>query len=99
MRRTLFFIMGAHFLICFPMLVFLPHIIGFYHVSEQTAELAVIICTLHGLCCVLIWAPSLRFPMPCVPQMTKFAMFITTCVHVSCRIAAELVLGRYFGMG
>ncbi len=46
-KNFIFLIMGAHFLICFPMLVFLPHIIGLYHVSEQTAELARIICTLH----------------------------------------------------
>jgi len=99
-KNFIFLIMGAHFLICFPMLVFLPHIIGFYHVSEQTAELARIICTLHGLCCVLIWAPSFALPNALrAADDVKFAMFITIASMFLCRIAMSFVLGRYFGMG
>lgn len=99
-KNFIFLIMGAHFLICFPMLVFLPHIIGLYHVSEQTAELARIICTLHGLCCVLIWAPSFALPnaLRAADDVT-FAMCITIMSMLLCRIAMSFVLGRYLGMG
>ena len=99
-KNFIFLIMGAHFLICFPMLVFLPHIIGFYHVSEQTAELARIICTLHGLCCVLIWAPSFALPNALrAADDVKFAMCITIASMFLCRIAMSFILGRYLGMG
>lgn len=93
-------IMAAHFLICFPMLVFLPRIIGFYNVSQQTAELARIICTLHGLSCVLIWAPSFALPNALrAADDVRFAMCITVASMFLCRIAMSFVLGRYLGLG
>lgn len=92
--------MAAHFIICFPMLVFLPHIIGFYNVSPETARLAQTICTIHGLSCVLIWAPSFALPNALrAADDVKFAMCITILSMFLCRIAMSFVLGRYLGLG
>ena len=99
-KNLILLVMGAHFLICFPMLLFLPEIVGFYNVSPQTAELAVKIGTLHGLSCVLIWAPSFALPNALrAADDVKFAMCITIASMFLCRIAMSYVLGRYMGLG
>lgn len=92
--------MGAHFLICVPMLLALPQIIGFYHLSEETAHLAWQVSIIHGISCVLIWALSFALPNALrAAGDVKFVMLTTLVSMALCRIVMSYVLGRYMNLG
>ena len=92
--------MLAHLVICLPMTVCLPWIIGFYGLSEETTRLAYTVSFIHGISCVVIWAPSFALPNALrAANDVKFVMMITLLSMCFCRIVMSYVLGRYAGMG
>lgn len=92
--------MLAHLAICLPMTLCLPQIIGFYGMSAETTRLAYLVSLIHGISCVVIWAPSFALPNALrAADDVKFVMLVTLCSMGFCRIVMSYVLGRYFGMG
>lgn len=90
----------AHLAICLPMTVFLPQIIGFYGMSAETTRLAYLVSLIHGISCVLIWAPSFALPNALrAANDVKFVMMVTLFSMAFCRILMSYVLGRYMGLG
>ncbi|MBT9778408.1 MATE family efflux transporter [Clostridium sp. MCC353] len=91
---------AAHFAICLPMTLGLRQIIGFYGLSQETADLAWTVSMIHGICCVLIWPPSFALPNALrAADDAKFAMVVTVLSMAFARVLMSYVLGRYFGLG
>lgn len=98
--RFCFMTVAAHLAICLPMTLLLPQIIQFYHLSDVTARMSYEIAMLHGISCVLIWAPSFALPNALrAADDVKFVMCVTMASMFICRVAMSYVLGRYFGLG
>lgn len=92
--------MAAHLLICLPMLLFLRPIIGIYNLSPETTNLAWNVSMIHGICCILIWAPSFALPNALrAADDVKFVMCTTLISMALCRIVMSYVLGQYLGLG
>lgn len=99
-KKLIRLIMVTHFMICLPMFIFMPQIIGLYHVSPETADLAIRIGYLHGAFCILVWAPANALPNALrAADDVKFAMYCTVASMFLCRIAMSCVLGLYLGLG
>lgn len=95
-----FMTVAAHLAICLPMTFFLPQLIRFYNLSDVTAHMAYQLALIHGISCVLIWAPSFALPNALrAADDVKFVMYVTMSSMFICRVAMSYVLGSYFGLG
>lgn len=99
-KRLIMAIIGAHALLCVPMLLGLPQIIGFYNLSPDTARLAYITSLIHGVSCVLIWPLSFAVPNALrAAGDVRFVLMVSMLSMFFCRVVLSYVLGRYLALG
>ena len=78
----------------------LPVIINIYNLSAETGRIARQIILYHGVCAILIWAPSFT-----LPNTLRAANYVGYCMWVSVfsmwifRIGFSFILGKYIGWG
>lgn len=79
---------------------FCPYILKFYHLTEETAKLTVLIIRYHTVCCITIWPLSFS-----IPYTLRAADDVVATMGISIgsmwifRIAFSYILGKYFGLG
>lgn len=78
----------------------LPFILKAYGISAATTELAEQILLYHGICCVLVWAPSFVLPNTLrASNDVKFTMWVAIFSMWIFRIGFSYVLAKYLDMG
>ncbi len=76
------------------------NIAGLYHLTNETADLAVKLMLIHGIFCPCIWTPSFSLPNALrAANDVKFTMIVSILSMWFCRIMLSYILGRYMGMG
>lgn len=78
----------------------LPFIIGIYHLSAETGQMATKIILYHALCVITIWAVSFTLPNTLrAANDVGFCMCVSIISMWTFRIGFSFVLGKYFGLG
>ncbi len=80
--------------------LFMKQLVGFFSLSPQTAQLAIIISTMHAGFWVLFWPTAFTLPNGLrAAGDVKFTMVVSVAVMWTCRIGLSYVFARYFNMG
>ena len=80
--------------------LFMKQLVGFFSLSPQTAQLAIIICTMHAGTWLLFWPTAFALPNGLrAAGDVKFTMMVSVAVMWACRIGLSYVFALYFGMG
>lgn len=75
-------------------------IIGFYHLPQETTDMAVTILLYHSICCMVIWPASFALPNALrAANDVKFTMGISILSMWIFRIGFSYLLGSFFALG
>lgn len=75
-------------------------IAGWYHLTSDTASLAVKLMLIHGIFAPCIWTPSFSLPNALrAANDVRFTMIISILSMWFCRIMLSYALGKYMGLG
>ncbi len=78
----------------------LPSVLGLYHLSPHTYDLAKLILLYHSACCCVIWPLSFDLPNTLrAANDVKYSMTVSIVSMWIFRIAFSYVLGKYMGLG
>lgn len=83
-----------------PMLFLLDHIVGLYStLSAEAVEYAIMILTLHGICCMIHWSFSFSLPNALrAAGDVRYCMIVSIAVMVLVRIVGGVILAKYCGL-
>ena len=75
-------------------------IAGFYNLSPETQELAILLFCYHGICGIFIWPFSFALPNALRGASdVKYTMVVSIVSIFLCRIASSYLLALTFGLG
>lgn len=77
-----------------------PFLVSLFHLSAETAEIAVQLLRYHSICCILIW--PLSFTMPNALRAAsdvRYPMIVAILSMWIFRVGFSHLLGSYFGLG
>ncbi len=82
------------------MLVLTPWIVSMFNLSGETAQLAQMVCMIHGIGAIFMWPMSFTFPNALrAAGDTRYTMTVSMLSMLICRLAASYLLAQAFGMG
>lgn len=82
------------------MLIFMPQIVGLFHLRQETYDLAMKLLIYHCICCILIWPFSFTLPNALrAANDVKFTMVTSVVSMWVCRVVLSFVLAKELGMG
>lgn len=82
------------------LLIFTPQLVSLFNLTEETAELAVKVVSIHGSGCVLLWPMSFCFPNALrAAGDTRFTMTVSAFSMVAFRVLFGFILANQAGMG
>lgn len=88
------------FVINILIIVLVPNILGWYHLSSQTAALSSKLLIYHSICCIFIWPASFTLPSALrAASDVRFTMLTSIFSMWVWRIAFSYVLGEFFHLG
>ncbi|MEG1291776.1 MAG: MATE family efflux transporter, partial [Lachnospiraceae bacterium] len=91
---------GSIWILDGAILLALPWILQWYHLSQDTIELAWILIMIHNGCAMLLWPLSFVLPNALrASNDVKFTMCISVFSMWAFRILLSVILGKYFKMG
>lgn len=80
--------------------LFMKQLVGIFSLSPQTAQLAIIISSMHAGKWLLFWPTAFTLPNGLrAAGDVKFTMIVSVAVMWACRIGLSYVFALYFNMG
>lgn len=80
--------------------LFMKQLVGAFSLSPQTAQLAIIISTMHAGTWLLFWPTAFTLPNGLrAAGDVKFTMIVSVAVMWACRIGLSYVFALYYNMG
>ncbi|MFV0496550.1 MAG: MATE family efflux transporter [Candidatus Fimivivens sp.] len=81
-------------------LLFMKQLVGAFFLSPQTAQLAIIVCSMHAAAWLVFWPPAFAISNGLrAAGDVKFTMIVSVSVMWACRIGLSYVFALYYGMG
>ena len=89
--------MGA---ICTALFFLTPTVVGFFHLSQETMNMAVEILQVYAVCAIFFWPPSFTLPNALrASNDVRFTMVVSIISMWVCRIGLSYVFGQWLEMG
>lgn len=89
--------MGA---ICTALFFLTPTAVGFFHLSQETMNMAVEILQVYAVCAIFFWPPSFTLPNALrASNDVRFTMVVSIISMWVCRIGLSYVFGQWLEMG
>ncbi|MCD2493301.1 MATE family efflux transporter [Lacrimispora sp. NSJ-141] len=91
---------GAIALVCGGILLFVGPLVGIYHLSEETAKLAVTLTYIHNGFAILFWPSSFALPNALrASNDVKYTMIVSITSMWVCRIFLSYFMAGFLKMG
>ncbi len=82
------------------MILIMPQVVGIFHLSMETQQLATKILIYHCICCMFIWPMAFTLPNALrAANDVKYTMVISIVSMWTFRIALSYILAKAFGLG